>query len=81
MNTVKRWNELTVEEKLDTCRKMRIVEDFCTRNVGKKILWSQINTWGLPHFYRFGIDDYNAVHQWTKMIFDDEGIMVIKVED
>ena len=67
---VKRWSELTVEEKRDYFKKVSILFAFLRQNRGKKISWNQINqTLDLTHLYRFTIDEADE-----DISFDDEGI-------
>lgn len=76
-----KWNDLSPEERAENTRLSRIVVKYCLEHIGSIVTYNQINKMGLNHFYRWFIDDYNAVHQWTKLVNTDLGIVMVKTEN
>lgn len=77
-HTFVKWTDLTSEERIENARLSRIVVKYCNENIGSIVTYEQMNRMGLKHFYKWFIDDYNAVHQWTKLVNTDLGIVMVK---
>lgn len=73
-DNVRRWTDLTLEERSYISCKSRMLIDYLNSHRNKKLSWSLVND-VVSHLYKHFITDYNACHQWTQIIFDNDGIM------
>lgn len=77
---VTRWQDLDLDTRSEVARKTRILLGYMNTHRGEMVPWHLVNEL-VSHVYRFFIDDYNCVHQWTKVKFDDNGIWIEYTND
>lgn len=72
---VKRWQDLSDEDKLEYYKKFNIVINYLKENKNITLPWEKIDNY-IGHIYRFSIDDWNASHYdpTSKLVFDDVGL-------
>ena len=76
-NPVK-FRDLTEDQKMRHNIFAKYLVMYCTQNIGTTIRWEDIDN-HIPHLYGFVFDNYNANHQNTQMIFDDNGVTCVRI--
>ena len=73
-----RFSELSEEQKTKHNMFAATLVAYCSSHICELIPWADIDRY-VPHIYGFIFENYNACHQKTQMVFNEKGVMCIKV--
>lgn len=73
-----RFSELSEDQKTKHNMFAATLLAYCSQNPGELIPWTEIDKY-VPHVYGFVFENYNSSHQKTQMVFNEKGVMCVKV--
>ena len=75
-----RFSELSEEQKTIHNMFAAKLVAYCSSHIGELIPWTDIDMY-VPHLYGFIFENYNSCHQKTRMMFNEKGVMCVRMRN